>query len=95
MVTWRSPIVRRLLWRPRLLAAHDCLALPAPLIAERMNGEYHDGLGHHWQDSHAVRFHDGGRVNFPYLSDGMWFLTQFRRWGLLHTEPDYLASCRT
>lgn len=74
-----------------LLAAHDCLALPAPLIAERMNGEYHDGLGHHWQDGHAVRFHDGGRVNFPYLSDGMWFLTQFRRWGLLHTEPDYLA----
>jgi nitrate/nitrite transport system substrate-binding protein len=74
-----------------LLAAHDCLALPAPLIAERMNGEYSDGLGHHWQDSHAVRFHDAGRVNFPYLSDGMWFLTQFRRWGLLHNEPDYLS----
>ena len=75
----------------RLLAAHDCLALPAPLIAERLNDEYSDGLGYHWQDSHAVRFHDGGRVNFPYLSDGMWFLTQFRRWGLLHSDPDYLA----
>lgn len=34
---------------------------------------------------------DAGRANFPYLSDGMWFLTQFRRWGLLHSEPDYVA----
>ena len=74
-----------------LLAAHDCLALPAPLIAARLNGEVFDGLGHHWQDAHAVRFHDAGRVNFPYLSDAMWFLTQFRRWGLLHSDPDYLG----
>lgn len=71
-----------------LLASHDCLAVPAPLIAARLNGDYFDGLGHHWHDSHAVRFHDEGRVNFPYLSDGMWLLTQFRRWGLLHHDPD-------
>ena len=30
-------------------------------------------------------------MNFPYLSDGMWFLTQHRRWGLLKEDPDYLA----
>ena len=41
-----------------------------------------------------MRFHDDGRVNYPYLSDGMWFLTQFVRWGLLAREPDYLA-CAT
>jgi nitrate/nitrite transport system substrate-binding protein len=33
-------------------------------------------------------------VNFPYLSDGMWFLTQHRRWGLLKDEPDYLAVAK-
>ncbi|MGH8718022.1 MAG: nitrate ABC transporter substrate-binding protein, partial [Burkholderiales bacterium] len=30
-------------------------------------------------------------VNFPWLSDGMWFLTQHKRWGLLKEDPDYLA----
>lgn len=38
-----------------------------------------------------MRFHAEGRVNYPYLSDGMWFLTQFRRWGLLPRDPDFLA----
>ena len=30
-------------------------------------------------------------MTFPYLSDGMWFLTQHKRWGLLKEHPDYLA----
>jgi nitrate/nitrite transport system substrate-binding protein len=33
-------------------------------------------------------------VNFPYLSDGMWFMTQHRRWGLLKEDPDYLAVAK-
>jgi nitrate/nitrite transport system substrate-binding protein len=36
-----------------------------------------------------MRFHDDGAVNFPWLSDGLWFLTQQRRWGLLGQHPDY------
>lgn len=31
----------------------------------------------------ALRFHASGQVNFPWLSDGRWFLQQFRRWGWL------------
>ncbi len=38
-----------------------------------------------------MKFFNDGAVNFPYLSDGMWFLTQQQRWGLLKAEPDYLA----
>lgn len=30
-------------------------------------------------------------MTFPYLSDGMWFLTQHRRWGILKEDVDYLA----
>jgi nitrate/nitrite transport system substrate-binding protein len=30
----------------------------------------------------------------PYLSDGMWFLTQHKRWGLLKEHPDYLSVAR-
>ena len=59
-----------------------------------MQGHYQDGLGRHWQDPNHLHFFDDGVVNFPYLSDGMWFLTQFRRWGLLEQHPDYLGVAR-
>ena len=60
-------------------------------IEGRMLGDYDNGLGKQWKDSHPMRFFNEGAVSFPYLSDGMWFLTQFKRWGLLKQEPDYLA----
>ena len=41
-----------------------------------------------------MRLFDHGRANLPYLSDGMWFMTQFRRWGLLREDPDYLDVAR-
>ncbi|MBP1130850.1 MULTISPECIES: CmpA/NrtA family ABC transporter substrate-binding protein [Serratia] len=61
------------------------------IITGRMLGQYQNGLGKSWQDAHAMRFFHDGEVSYPYLSDGMWFLTQHRRWGLLNTEPDYLG----
>jgi len=39
----------------------------------------------------ALRFFGEGAATFPWLSDGMWFLTQQRRWGLLPADPDYLG----
>jgi len=42
----------------------------------------------------GLRFHGGGEVNYPWLSDGMWFMTQHRRWGLLREDPDYLGLAR-
>jgi len=39
----------------------------------------------------ALRFFGEGAATFPWLSDGMWFLTQQRRWGLLAEDPDYRA----
>ena len=41
-----------------------------------------------------MKFYNDGYVNFPFLSDGMWFLTQHRRWGLLKEDPDYLAVAK-
>jgi nitrate/nitrite transport system substrate-binding protein len=41
-----------------------------------------------------MKFFNDGAVNFPYLSDGMWFLTQHKRWGLLKDHPDYLAVAK-
>jgi nitrate/nitrite transport system substrate-binding protein len=41
-----------------------------------------------------MKFFADGAVNFPYLSDGMWFLTQHKRWGLLKDHPDYLGVAK-
>ncbi len=78
----------------QLLSAPDYLDMPLDCIEPRLLGDYADGLGNRWQDPHALRFHGNGEVNVPYLSDGMWFMTQFRRWGLLREDPDYLAVAR-
>lgn len=63
-------------------------------INQRILGRYQNGLGKTWDDPNFMKFYDGGAVNFPYLSDGMWFLTQHKRWGLLKEHPDYLAVAK-
>jgi len=77
-----------------LLSAPAYLNTDVACIEPRLLGEYSDGLGNHWHDPYALRFHGHGEVNLPYLSDGMWFMTQFRRWGLLREDPDYLSVAR-
>ncbi len=64
------------------------------VINQRILGRYQNGLGKTWDDPNHMKFFNDGSVNFPYLSDGMWFLTQHRRWGLLKTDPDYLAVAK-
>jgi ABC-type nitrate/sulfonate/bicarbonate transport system substrate-binding protein len=79
----------------KVLAGPAYLNTSADTIAPRLLGQYQNGLGETWNDANALAFHRGGAVNFPYLSDGMWFMTQQRRWGLVRHDPDYLAvACR-
>ncbi len=63
-------------------------------INQRILGRYQNGMGKTWDDPNHMKFFNDGLVNFPYLSDGMWFLTQHKRWGLLKDHPDYLAVAR-
>ena len=56
------------------------------VINQRILGRYQNGLGKTWDDPNYMKFFNDGAVNFPYLSDGMWFLTQHKRWGLLKAE---------
>ena len=63
-------------------------------INQRILGRYQNGLGKTWDDVNHMKFYNDGAVNFPYLSDGMWFLTQQKRWGLLKDHPDYLAVAK-
>ncbi len=83
----RSPVTA-------LLAGKDYVNAPQQVIHDRFVGMYDNGNGKRWQDTHAIKFFNNGQVNFPYLSDAMWFMTQFKRWGLLKKHPDYLAVAK-
>ncbi len=63
-------------------------------INQRILGRYQNGLGKTWDDPNHMKFFNDGAVNYPYLSDGMWFLTQHKRWGLLKEHPDYLGVAK-
>ncbi len=76
------------------IAAPGYVNTQVDTILPRILGDYTDGLGKNWHDKHPMTFYEDGQVNFPWLSDGMWFLTQFRRWGLIKADPDYLAVAK-
>jgi len=64
------------------------------VILGRILGRYDNGLGKTWDDPNHMKFYADGAVNFPYLTDAMWFMTQHRRWGLLKEDVDYLAIAK-
>jgi len=76
------------------IAAPAYVNTSVDVINQRILGRYQNGLGKTWDDPNHMRFFADGAVNFPYYSDGMWFLTQHRRWGLLKQDPDYLAVAK-
>ncbi len=62
---------------------------PKEIILGRLLGKYDhgDGTGEH-EDKDYMRFFERG-VNFPWKSHGVWWLSQFRRWGMVKGTPDY------
>lgn len=73
----------------QLIAGREYVDAPLAAIESRFLGAYDDGLGNAWTDMHPLRFFADGAANMPYLSDGLWFMTQLRRWGLLRQDPNY------
>ena len=78
----------------KIISDKSYVNAPEDVIEQRFLGNYDNGIGKKWKDAHLMKFFDGGKVSFPYLSDGMWFLTQHKRWGLLKEHPDYLAVAK-
>lgn len=75
----------------KLISGKAYVNAPEQVIEGRFLGHYENGIGKKWEDPNYMKFFNDGKVPFPYLSDGMWFLTQHKRWGLLKDDPDYLA----
>jgi len=62
---------------------------PKDIILGRMQGKYDYGDGRPAeQDSLYMTFYDRF-TNFPFRSYGIWWMTQFRRWGMVPSAPDY------
>ena len=78
----------------QIISQKSYVNAPLEVIEGRFMGNYEDGLGKKWHDPNHMKFYNEGKVPFPYLSDGMWFLTQHKRWGLLKEDPDYLAVAK-
>lgn len=75
----------------KVISSKSYVNAPEDVIEGRFLGKYDNGIGKQWTDANFMKFYNEGMVTFPFLSDGMWFLTQHKRWGLLKEHPDYLA----
>ncbi|MFN0020815.1 MAG: CmpA/NrtA family ABC transporter substrate-binding protein [Pirellulaceae bacterium] len=61
---------------------------PPEIILGRLQGKYDYGDGRTKQDSHYMIFSERN-CNYPQLKYATWFLTQFRRWGMVGKGVDY------
>jgi len=61
---------------------------PPSTILERLMGKYEYGDGRVEQDPNYMIF-SNRNCNYPQQIYAKWWLTQFRRWGMMKTAPDY------
>ena len=60
----------------------------AAIILGRLQGHYDYGDGRSEQDPLYMTFYDRD-TNFPWKSHGIWWVSQFRRWGMVGPDVDY------
>lgn len=61
---------------------------PPELILGRLLGDYDYGDGRKKKDENYMIFH-ARNCNYPQHKYAIWWLTQFRRWGMVDSAPDY------
>ena len=61
---------------------------PPEIILERLLGKYTYGDGRVEKDPNYMIYSDR-QCNYPQAIYGTWWLTQFRRWGMVKEAPDY------
>jgi nitrate/nitrite transport system substrate-binding protein len=61
---------------------------PPEIILARLLGDYDYGDGRKEKDPNYMIFSQR-ECNFPQKTFGLWWLSQFRRWGMVKSAPDY------
>ncbi len=76
-----------------VIARTTYINCPPATILERLMGKYEYGDGRVEQDPNYMIFSSGG-TNYPHQIYAKWWLTQFRRWGMTKTAPDYAGVAK-
>jgi nitrate/nitrite transport system substrate-binding protein len=72
-----------------IISAPTYINCPKEIILERMRGEYDYGDGRKkTEDKHYMIFSERN-CNHPQAKYAKWFLSQYRRWGMVEGAPDY------
>ena len=66
---------------------------PPEIILQRLLGRYDYGDGRTEQDPYYMIF-SNRNCNYPQRAFGLWWLSQFRRWGMVKQTPDYQGIVR-
>ena len=61
---------------------------PPEIILQRLLGQYEYGDGRKEQDQYYMIFSNRD-CNYPQRAFGLWWISQFRRWGMVKETPDY------
>ncbi|RDI94620.1 nitrate ABC transporter substrate-binding protein [Meiothermus sp. QL-1] len=75
----------------KVIAQRPYVNAPAEVIDARLQGVYElgGGLGRKNYTDDMMLFYRGGQTTFPRKAHAIWFMAQYRRWGLVKEAPDY------
>jgi nitrate/nitrite transport system substrate-binding protein len=76
-----------------IVARPTYINCPPEIILERLLGDYDYGDGRQEKDKFYMTFSDRD-CNYPHQAFGLWWLSQFRRWGMVKETPDYRALAK-
>jgi nitrate/nitrite transport system substrate-binding protein len=76
-----------------IIARPAYINCPPAIILERLMGKYEYGDGRVEQDPFYMTYSDRN-TNYPHQIYGKWWLTQFRRWGMVKGAPDYAGVAK-
>ena len=72
----------------KIVSAATYINCPEEIIYDRLMGKYDYGDGRVEQDPNYMIF-SSRNCNYPQAKYGVWWLSQFRRWGMVEGAPDY------
>ncbi len=72
----------------KIVAGPNYINCPSDLILGRLLGKYDYGDGRKIDDPNYMIFSQRN-CNYPQAKYAVWWLTQFRRWGMVDSTPDY------
>jgi len=80
---------------PKVLSQTKYVNAPADALEARLLGIYDLGVGKHTYKDDYMLYYKNGEVPFPKKSYGIFFLAQFRRWGMVKEKINYKAIVDT